>query len=381
MNSLNPMKVRCLQIFILLTFILSAFQASANVKPVVIGYVGGYRGLVDAENIDVKKLTHINYAFVNVLKNRAVLSNEATDTINFKNLNALKPKNPSLKILISLGGWSWSENFSDAVLTDTSRRAFAASAVEIIKKYGLDGVDIDWKYPARPGEKGNIYRPEDKQNYTLMFESIRNELDLLEEQTGKKYLLTTAVGGFTSFVDNTEMGKAAKYLDFVNLMTYDYSGGKIAGHHTNLYASSKYPTENFADKAVKAYVLAGVPINKLVLGIAFYSHTYDLAENHRRGIGGKVAKRAAGHNFSFIKDSLINQNGYRYYRDRAAKSPYLYSSNKLQFLSYDDEWSVRKKCEYVKKNKLAGVMFWEYYSDQKGYLLNEITKVLGRNSN
>src|SRR5690606_38127273 len=104
-------------------------------SPVIIGYVGGFRGLVDVDNIAANKLTHINYAFVNVVNNRAVLTNEKTDTVNFRKLKALKVQNPELKILISLGGWTWSGNFSDAVLTDTARRAFAASAVDIIRKH------------------------------------------------------------------------------------------------------------------------------------------------------------------------------------------------------------------------------------------------------
>src|SRR5688500_11847584 len=111
-------------------FALIAMRPAAK-KYVVIGYVGGFRGEINTDIIDVKKLTHINYAFVNVQSNRAHLTNLATDSINFRKLNALKKINPDLKILISIGGWAWSENFSDAMLTDTARAAFARSAVDI----------------------------------------------------------------------------------------------------------------------------------------------------------------------------------------------------------------------------------------------------------
>ena len=90
--------------------------------------------------------------------------------------------------MISIGGWTWSGRFSDAVLTDTARSAFAASAVDIVGKYDLDGVDIDWEYPGRPGLEGNVYRPEDKQNYTLMFRDIRHSLDSLGKQTTRNTL-------------------------------------------------------------------------------------------------------------------------------------------------------------------------------------------------
>src|SRR6202000_1736692 len=150
-----------------------------------------------------------------VKDNRAFLTNIKTDTTNFKNLLKLKKDNPDLKILISIGGWSWSKNFSDAVLTDTSRAAFAASAVEIVRKYKLDGVDIDWEYPNDIGD-GNVFRQADKQDFTLMFKALRGELDKLQHETGNKMFLTAAVGGFKRFTLNTEMDKVAKYLNYIN---------------------------------------------------------------------------------------------------------------------------------------------------------------------
>lgn len=346
----------------------------AQQRKVIIGYVGGYRGLAKTDLIAAKKLTHINYAFVDIRNNRAWLHREATDTINFRNLNRLKKQNPALKVLISIGGWTWSGKFSDAVLTDTARQGFARSAVDIISRYELDGIDIDWEYPALAGDDGNIYRPADKHNYTLMFKEIRRQLDSLQKQTGKTYLLTTAAGGFKSFVDHTEMGEAQKYLDYINLMTYDF-GGKVAGHHTNLYASKKYPSLENADNAVNAFIDAGVPANKLVMGIAFYGKTSILAQG-AKGLGDSVVSRSRGSGYTVIKDSLIKVNGYKAYRDRKAKAPYLYNASTREFVTYDDEWSVKKKCRYVRNKDMGGVMFWEYSSDPKGYLLDEINRVL-----
>jgi chitinase len=341
-------------------------------RPVIIGYVGGYRGLVDINKIAANKLTHINYAFVNVLSNRAVLSNLKTDTVNLRLLNLLKQKNPDLKILISIGGWSWSENFSDAVLTDTSRKAFAESAVEIVKNYQLDGVDIDWEYPGRPGEEGNVFRPEDKQNFTLMFAELRKSLDRLQRQTKRRMLLTTATGGFPQFLETTEMDKAAKYLDFVNLMTYDIYSDKFAGHHTNLYASSANPDGLSADKAVKAYIAAGVPVEKLVMGIAFYGRRFLVADSLGTGLGARVVKQSFGKGFTFMKDSMIDKGNFKAYWDDKAKAPYMFNATTREFITYDDERSVQAKCAYVLEHKMGGVMFWEYSSDEKEYLLDEI---------
>jgi len=346
---------------------------STATKPVVIGYVGGFRGLVNTERIEVEKLTHINYAFVDVQKGKAFLTNEKTDSTNFRKLKLLKEKNPDLKILISLGGWTWSENFSDAVLTEASRKTFAVSSVDIIKKYDLDGVDIDWEYPGMPGEDGNVFRPEDKQNYTLMFEAIRKELDVLEKESGKKKLLTTAVPGFTSFLKVVEMGKAAKFLDFVNIMTYDLFQGDTAVHHASLYPSNIYKASHSVDTAIKAFSAEGIPASKLVVGLPFYGRMFRVAKIDK-GLGQKQISQKYVDGYTMIKDSMVNKNGFKEFRDETAKAPYLMNAATGDILSYDDEQSIREKCKYVLDKKLAGVMFWEYDSDSKTYLLDEIDK-------
>jgi chitinase len=362
--------------FLLQLLILSqTLNLYAQQNKVIIGYVGGYRGLVNTDRIVANELTHINYAFVDIKNNRAWLHREATDTVNFRHLNLLKQQNAALKILISIGGWTWSKNFSDAVLTDTSRQRFAASAIDIIKKYEMDGIDIDWEYPSRAGYEGNIYRPEDKQNYTLMFKELRKQLDSLQLKNGRKYLLTTATGAFKSFLDGTEMEKVQQYLDYVNLMTYDFSGGKIASHHTPLYASTTYKAQNNSNNAVQLFIAAGVPKDKLVLGVAFYGRVASLAPG-AKGLGDSVVTYSRGIGFTAIKDSVLKQPGNKAYRDRHAKAPYMYNKKTRQFITYDNLWSVKKKCKYVKKQNLAGVMFWEYDSDSKGYLLGKINDVL-----
>lgn len=346
---------------------------TTSTKPVVIGYVAGYSGIINTEIIEAEKLTHINYAFVDIKNNQAWLHNEKTDTVNFRKLNLLKKRNPDLKILISIGGWSWSKNFSDAVLTDSSRKLFAVSAVNIIREHGLNGVDIDWEYPNMPGD-GNTYRPDDKYHYTLMFEALRTELNTLGKQTGLPYLLTTAVGGFSSFVNNTEMDKVQQQLDYINLMAYDYSWGS-PGHHTNLYPSKNNVKENSAHKAVSEFLAAGVPAGKLVMGLAFYSRGWVVESLENNGFNQKITSTFSGGGYTYIKDSLVNQNGFISYWDEKAKAPYLLHAVSKKLISYDDERSVKEKCNYVKKLAMGGVMFWEYSDDPKGYLLNAIYEI------
>ena len=368
---------RTLQLFTVLSITTLLYTGFApKPKPIVLGYVGGFRGLVDTDRIAAEKLTHINYAFVDIKKNRAWLHNLATDSTNFRNLNQLKLRNPDLKILISIGGWAWSENFSDAVLSDTSRTAFAASAVDIVRQYQLDGIDIDWEYPGMKGED-NVFRPEDKENFTLMFKALREQLNGLKQQTGKDYLVTTAMPGFNEIFTHTDMAGAQHYLDYINVMSYDFfTVGPQAGHHTNLYPSGKVTNEQSGERAVSLYKQAGIPAEKLVLGIAFYGRAWQLQNDNPTFQPRTITKVERGGGYTFIKDSLLTNPAYKRYWDRKAKAPYLYNASLKQFVSYDDEESVRAKCRYVKKHGLAGVMFWEYFSDPKAYLLSEIHREL-----
>lgn len=388
---MKPNLTQSLQVMLLMFTMLvvlsstnSRAQPAKQKKYIVNGYVGGYRGLVDTRAIDAKKLTHINYAFVNVKDSMAWLTNLATDSINFRKLNELKTVNPELKILISIGGWAWSENFSDAVLTPSSRKLFAKTSAAIVQQYHLDGVDIDWEYPGMQGEEGNVYRPEDQQNFTLMFGAIRKELDSLQRINGKYYELTAAVGGSKSFIRHTEMKAVGDLLDYVFIMTYDYSGGEgPVGHHTNLYPNGKTENQSSAHQSVTDFMAAGVPASKIVLGAAFYGKATEVAGTEGHGLGQvKVAQQGAGKakgqggGFTKMKDTMVGKNGYKAYWDRKAKAPYLFNKDTRVFVTYDNEKSIAAKIKYIKKYDLAGIFFWEYFNDPKGYLIDAIDRKL-----
>ena len=360
-------------LLVTLTMETSSVLIKPKQKPVIIGYVGGFRGLIATDSIDVWRLSHINYAFVDIKDNRAWLHNEATDTINLRKLSELKKTNPGLKILISIGGWTWSKNFSDATLTDTSTRNFALSAVDIVSKYNLDGIDIDWEYPGMRGDN-NPPRPEDKQNYTRLFKELRRGLDSLSIITNMKYLVTTAVGGSQEYIDHTEMDKVQQYNDYINIMSYDYKGGwdSVSGHHANLYSSSGDTDQSSAHRSIQKFIKAGVPPEKIVIGLAFYGKGWEMESAENNGLYRKASKSARGGGFTYLKDSLVNRNGFKEYWDAAAKAPYLFNEEKKIFITYDNERSVKEKCKYVKRNGLAGAMFWEYNSDKKTYLLKVI---------
>ncbi len=344
----------------------------------IIGYVAGWRTDWSTDKIDAGKLTHINYAFADVLEDGRVVSMHEQDAYNFAVLDSLKAVNPDLKILISLGGWTRSTYFSDAALTEESRRRFAESAVAFVKEFGIDGVDIDWEYPGSPGA-GNVFRAADKQNFTLMLKEIREHLDEQSRIDGREddpYLLTIATGASRGFLENTEMHKAHQYLDFINLMTYDYhtGGSPVAGHHTNLYPSvSIHYTRGSADQSVQWYIDAGIPSEKLVLGVAFYGRywtgtrpvdngLYQFAPDGDRGSAG----------FDHLRDNYINKNGFIRHWDTEAKAPWLWNPDTQTFVTYDDEESLRHKTHYIRARGLGGAMFWEYSQNPGGELLNAL---------
>jgi chitinase len=368
-------------IIICVIFILScshSLSAQKN-KPVIIGYVGGFRqNIIEPSSIDAKGLSHINYAFVDVKDNRAWLHNEKTDTVNFRKLNELKTINPDIKILISIGGWSWSKHFSDAVLTDTSTQNFAQSAVNIVSAYNLDGVDIDWEYPGMIGDS-NVYRPEDRAHYTNLFKNLREKLDALNKQTNKKYFVTTAIGGSLEFLQHTQLEEAQKYLDYINLMSYDFNEGydNMAAHHTNLFTPVNMPYIASADVAIQNLKKIGVELSKVVMGIAFYGKGTIVKSTDNNGLYQIPENSVRGGGYTYLKDSVVNQKGFVRYWDDASKAPYLFNAEKKIFITYDDEESVKEKCDYIKKYKLAGAMFWEYSSDKKLYLLKVIDDAFG----
>lgn len=345
----------------------------------IVGYVTP-KALKTAQ-VDATKLTHINFAFANVIDGK-VVEGRASDSLHYAQLRALKTQNPNLKLLFSAGGWGWSGGFSDAVVSDSSREIFAESAVSFMRKHQLDGVDLDWEYPGLRGND-NVHRPEDKQNFTLILKRIREKLDSLAIADGQpegSYLLTIATGAFQSYLDHTEMDVAHKYLDFINIMTYDYrtGGSKTAGHHANLFLSdsdpNKYPRST--QSAVNEHIAAGIPPEKLVVGAAFYGRGWSGVEKGNQGLHGVVKGTGSSYAYSELAANYIDKNGYTRHWDESAKAPYLWNDSTATLISYDDEMSLMHKAKYVQENGLGGIMFWEYSHDPEKKLLNQIYKTL-----
>ena len=340
----------------------------------VIGYVPGW-GNIDFSKIHAQNLSHINYAFADV-QNGVIYSQMEQDSAILIELVGLKEINPELKILISVGGATWSGKFSDAALTETSRNIFSESVVNFITKYKLDGVDLDWEFPGY----GTNSRPEDKQNFTHLLYNLRSHLDDLGESemrpANNPYLLTIASGAGSWSVDLMEVNKITPVLDFYNIMTYDFKGSwsSTTGHHTNLYPSNDPGSSYSSSTSVDLYLSKGVPPEKIMMGAAFYGRWWSGVSNQNKGLyqaytGGAGALAFAGITAGYLSDPDFNK-----YWDPKAMAPYLWSEKDRIFITYDDETSLKYKTEYIREKGLGGIMFWEYSQDYNNTLLYAITR-------
>jgi chitinase len=351
------------------------YKSDADKGKYIIGYLFPQDKLIVGDDIAVEKLTHINYAFADI-RDGEIAQGFKNDVENFRILSQAKKRNPHLKILISVGGWTWSGRFSDMCLTKESRAKFINSGIQFIQKSNLDGIDIDWEFPGLVGY-GNIHRPEDKENFTYFLQEMHSALEELGAKNSKHYLLTIATGAFDDYLANTEMDKVQKYVDFVNVMTYDFcepDPDTIAGHHTPLYTNPRDPHLSSADAMIQKYIAAGVMPEKLVLGVAFYGRTWQVTSSDYHGLyepGGPPKKRFRG-SFNNLVPNLINKNGFVRYWDSTSYAPYLFNVNEKIFITYDDEESLKAKCQYINKYRLKGAMFWEYTSDYQSRLLQTL---------
>lgn len=316
-------------IFLIMALVMTGFSvASAHRKApekVIIAYVTSWTSIIP----DPTYITHINYAFghVNNTFDGIRIDNEA----RLKDIVALKKKYSHLKVMLSIGGWG-SGRFSEMAADASNRAKFAADCKRVVKEFGLDGIDIDWEYPTS-NAAGISNSPDDKDNFTLLMRDIRQAI-------GKKQLLTLATASNGQYI---AFGDINPYVDFVNIMTYD--SGNPPHHHASLFRSDKsgYVT---CEEAVAAHVAAGMPIEKLVLGIPFYG----------RGNNKEVKT------FIDYKDLLLLQ-GLETKWDDVAKADYMVNSDGVLVLTFETPESIKHKCDYLLSKGMLGAMYWDYAGD------------------
>jgi chitinase len=304
-------------------------------KPIVLAYVTGDSQVIP----DPSVVTHINYAFgeVNQTFDGVIVRN----TAGLKAIADLKQKSPGLAVCLSIGGWT-AGGFSEMSGAENNRLRFAESCAQFCDAYNLDGIDMDWEYPTS-SESGIRSAPEDKANFTRLMRNIRSAL-------GRERLLTLASHAGAYYIDFPAI---IDTLDFVNIMMYDVD--RPPYFHSALYASPmtrKWTCET----SVQAHLDAGIPREKLTLGVPFYGHG------------------DSKHLPDFIDyRDLLRLEGFTRCWDPAANAPYLRNSAGAVVCVYDDPESLKAKCEFARRQGLGGLMYWEYKcDDQAGTLRNAV---------
>lgn len=361
-----------------------------NRKERMVGYYTSWSTYKNFQvsQIPTGRLDFINYAFANIANGQVSLGDPFVDTEktfpggstapgalhgNFGQLLQLKKHDPHLKTLISVGGWTWSSQFSNVAATPQSRDTFANSAVSFIKKYGFDGIDIDWEYPVSGGESGNAHSPNDKQNLTLLLQDLRRKLNAQGVKDHKHYYLTIAAAANWSYANNTQLKQISQIVDWMNLMTYDMHGpwDNYTGLVSGLQVDPKDPAKVSDSQAVQLFLKQGVPAGKLVFGTPFYGYDYpQVSSSVSHGLYQPFAGTGESVTYHTIMTNDFGQKGFVRYWDSAAEEPWLFNGSEL--ISYDDPVSIYYKTRYVNQQHLGGMMFWDLSGDYQNRLLSTV---------
>ncbi len=302
-------------------------------EKVVIAYVTSWSSVMP----DPAHLTHINYAFGHVNSTFDGVRIDNPDRL--RSMVALKDVKPELKVLLSIGGWG-SGRFSEMAATEEHRQSFAKDCRRVVDEFGLDGIDIDWEYPSSD-MAGISASPDDTENFTKLMAAIREALP-------NEMLLTMASSATANYVNFEEV---TRYLDFVNIMTYDMASAPQ--HHSGMYRSEMSPGLT-CEEAIDAHVAAGVPIEKLVFGFPFYGRA-----------------RGALEGFSNYHDIVgLPTDSFTIEWDEVAQAPYVVEVATGEVVcTFDDPRSIALKCDYLTERGMRGAMYWDYAGDDAEHTL------------
>ncbi|KAI1349784.1 glycoside hydrolase superfamily [Xylaria sp. FL0043] len=347
------------------------------------------------QHLPADKLTHVLYAFANVRpeSGEVYLTDPWADTdIHWegdswndvgtnlygclKQLNLLKRRNRQLKILLSVGGWTYSSNFRQPASTPAGRETFARSCVELVRNLGFDGIDIDWEYPQSREEAAD---------YVALLAAVRAALDaysasLPGSSKGHHFELTVASPAGAQNYEKLDLAGMDAYLDFWNLMAYDYAGSwdSKAGHQANLRHSASNPsaTPFNTESAIAAYVARGVPRHKIVLGMPLYGRAFTNTD----GPGTSYSGVGEGTWENGVHDyKKLPLPGCEERVDEDAGATYCYHPGTRTMVTYDTMPMARRKAQFIAEKGLGGAMWWESSADKEGgeSIISNVVDVLG----
>lgn len=328
----------------------------------------------------------------------------------YAQLMALKKRNPDLKILPSVGGWTLSDPFFDFDKKE-NRDTFVNSMREFLKTWKFyDGIDIDWEFPGGDGANPDLGSDKDGEVYIILMKELREMLDELEIEMDREFELTSAIGTGYDKIEDVDYKQAAEHMDYIFAMTYDFAGGwnNVTGHQTAIYCGSHMSADECngtgvdengeprkgpaytLDNAIQLLLKQGVPSEKLVVGTAMYGRGWEgvypqnaeidgnpmtaPANGKLRGSTSQGVWEAGVIDYKGLKAHMIGKdeqgiNGFEVGYDEQAEAAYVWNRQKGTLVTYDSPRSVRAKGRYVREHNLAGLFAWEIDADN-GDILN-----------
>ncbi|KAI8969124.1 chitinase [Mycotypha africana] len=376
------------------------FNGPATNGSIIAGYFANWKIYERKYNVtdlalQAEKLTHILYAFAKIEENGQVVLSDAWADVeqplpadlaingvddvadqgenvhgNFKQLYLLKQKYRHLKISLSVGGASWSTNFAAIAADPAKRQTFVQSAVKLVADVGLDGLDIDWEFPNDDNEAAS---------YVQLLAEARAALDAYQQQCQQvdqpRFLLSVAVPCGPDNYRKLRLSEMQQYVDIFYLMAYDYAGSwdNVCGHQAACY---NCPLNT--NQAVNDYLAAGVPSQKLVVGLPMYGRGFSNTDGPQCAYQGVPQGTWEAGLFDY---NCLPKPGATEYTDMEKLASWSYDPNLREFITYDTPEVISAKCNYIKQNNLGGAMFWELSADRHPEdprnLVNAVYNVLG----
>jgi len=332
-------------------------------------------------SFDASTITHMNIAFGVIQDGQVMPADPARDLGRagaFAALREVRHRYPHMKLLLSLGGWG-APGFSAAAFSKESRARFVASALDLLQREDLDGLDLDWEYPCDAGTGG---RPEDLANFTTLVTELRQAFDAAAPTLGKRLLLTAATPAGPNQFKGYEWAKLHPQMDFINLMTYDYHGAwdGFAGFNApiNAMREDAFGVGTFNLRhTVAMYLGAGVPKEKLNVGVPFYGRSYVLGQGAKPLPGETASASPLGEPLFRNLDKDFPAPLWERGWNPQALQPTLWNATTRTWINYDDEASIRLKAAFIVSQELGGAMFWELGQDD-GRLTKVLAQGMGR---
>nr|AAX69085.1 teratocyte released chitinase [Toxoneuron nigriceps] len=364
---------------ILLAACVAAAYGSAisNQEKKIVCYFGSWavyrpgRGKFDIKYIDPTLCTHLIYTFTGLNGDTVKVLDAWQDLPDnwgkdgFGRFNALREISPSTKTLIAIGGWNeGSTKYSKMASDPAARERFADNVVKFIKKWNFDGFDLDWEYPNQRGGS-----PSDIENHVELLKALRTRFDK------EGLILSAAVAAAESSASKSyKISEVSKYLDFINLMAYDFHGAWES--QTGINAPLRVAAADSGDyrgwnveSSVNYWLKQGAPKEKLILGVPLYGRAFTLSNPKQNKIGAPT--RGPGAAGPYTREAgmlgyneickMLQKRDWNVIYDEERCAPYAYKDQ--QWVGFDNIKSIREKAQLAKKMDLGGAMIWSVETD------------------